>query len=63
MSHERNDDHIEFLSTGARAKGQYRCSECGYGVTVFRQLPTCPMCAGILWEQALWSPFARAALD
>ena len=36
-------------------------AECGYGVTVYRQLPTCPMCAGDTWEQSTWSPFRQAA--
>ena len=34
---------------GARAKGEFRCEECGYGVTVYRSLPVCPMCHGTEW--------------
>ena len=45
---------------GARAKGEFRCDGCGYGVTVYRALPMCPMCAGTAWEQAPWSPLTRA---
>ena len=38
------------------------CSGCGYGVTIFRTLPRCPMCGGQTWEQTAWSPF-RAPLE
>lgn len=60
MDVERNDDYIEFQSAGDPAKGQYRCSRCGYGVTVHDELPTCPMCAGTEWEQSAWTPFGNA---
>jgi hypothetical protein len=52
-------DFVSFLSTGDRAKGEYHCSECGYGVTVHAELPRCPMCGGGAWEQSTWSPFSR----
>jgi hypothetical protein len=52
-------DYLQFWPSGVSAKGEFHCSECGYGVTVFRQLPTCPMCGGDAWEQAAWSPFQR----
>ena len=52
-------DFVLFLSTGERAKGEYHCSECGYGVTVHAELPRCPMCGGEAWEQSTWSPFSR----
>jgi hypothetical protein len=53
-------DYVAFASTGEPAKGEYHCAECGYGVTVYRELPRCPMCGGESWEQSAWSPFARA---
>ncbi len=53
------DDFIEFFAGGAPAKGEFHCSECGYGVTVCTTLPRCPMCGGDSWEQAPWSPFTR----
>lgn len=53
-------DFVEFFVAGTAVKGQYHCAECGYGVTVHEELPTCPMCAGTSWEQAAWSPFSRA---
>ena len=60
MHDERNEEFIEFLSAGTRAKGQYRCAGCGYGVTVHDELPTCPMCAGTAWELSAWTPFGTA---
>ena len=55
------DEFVEFCTTGDAAKGEYHCSECGYGVTVYRELPLCPMCGGTTWEQTAWSPLTRAA--
>jgi len=43
-------------------KCEYHCSECGYGVTIVRALPLCPMCGGTSWEQSAWSPFSRTPL-
>ncbi len=54
------DDFVEFRATGERVKGEFHCSECGYGVTIVRALPLCPMCGGRFWEQATWSPFSRS---
>ena len=45
---------------GNAAKGEFHCAECGYGITVYRELPCCPMCAGERWEQTAWSPFGRS---
>jgi rubrerythrin len=55
-----HDEYVEFVIVGQNAKGEYHCSDCGYGVTVHRVLPRCPMCGGGAWEQAAWSPFTRA---
>ena len=57
------DEVIELVELGyalSPAKGEFRCAECGYGVAICRELPRCPMCGGVSWEQAPWSPFARA---
>lgn len=54
------DEYVEFLVTGAVAKGEFHCSQCGYGVTIVRTLPVCPMCQGTSWEQSAWSPFGKA---
>jgi rubredoxin len=41
---------VAFLAAGDPAVGEFRCSECGYGVSVSRTLPRCPMCGGRVWE-------------
>lgn len=53
------DDYIEFLDTGAAVRGEFQCSDCGYGVAVVRKLPLCPMCGGRSWEQSAASPSIR----
>jgi rubrerythrin len=55
------DDYVEFWTTGQSVKGEFHCAECGYGVTIVRALPICPMCGGRSWEQSSWSPFGRAS--
>jgi rubrerythrin len=55
-----NGDYVEFCAAGQSVKGEFHCSECGYGVTIVRALPLCPMCGGASWEQSTWSPFKRA---
>ena len=54
------DDYVEFRAAGESVKGEFHCSECGYGVTIVRVLSLCPMCGGIFWEQSAWSLFTRA---
>jgi rubrerythrin len=54
------EDFVEILMTGVQVKGEFHCAECGYGVTIVRELPACPMCGNESWEQTAWSPFARA---
>ena len=53
------DEFVQFWATGQRVKGEFHCSDCGYGVTIVRELPLCPMCGGSSWEQTPWSPFLR----
>ena len=53
------DEFVEFFAAGQSVKGEYHCSDCGYGVTIVRALPLCPMCGGTSWEQSAWSPFSR----
>jgi rubrerythrin len=57
---EAGADFIEFLLAGTHVKGEFHCAECGYGVTIVRALPVCPMCGGESWEQTPWSPIGRA---
>ena len=40
------DEFVEFFAAGQSVKGEYHCSDCGYGVTIVRALPLCPMCGG-----------------
>jgi rubrerythrin len=56
------DEFVEFFAAGQSVKGEYHCSDCGYGVTIVRVLPLCPMCGGSSWEQSAWSPFSRTLL-
>jgi rubrerythrin len=44
--------YVHFLAAGEEARGQFHCADCGYGVSVQRRLPLCPMCGGTAWEQA-----------
>jgi ribosomal protein S14 len=53
-------DAVDFYAAGDHGKGEFRCSECGYGIAVCRELPICPMCSCEVWETASWRPFARA---
>jgi rubrerythrin len=53
-------DYVHFWAGGERAKGEFHCAECGYGVTVHDVLPVCPVCSSRSWERSAWSPFARA---
>ena len=59
-SSARGDDYVEFRVTGEFVKGEFHCSECGYGVTIVRALPLCPMCGGTSWEQTSWHPFTHS---
>lgn len=52
----------QFFVAGGRAHGDYRCAECGYGVTVRSTLPYCPMCRGNVWEAPTTSPFDSTTL-
>jgi rubrerythrin len=45
------DGYVEFLGTGTRAHGEFRCSACGYGIAIRTELPACPMCGAETWER------------
>jgi hypothetical protein len=55
---EEHGDYVEFHAAGAAARGAFRCSGCGYGVTVQVALPRCPMCGGTTWEATAARPVA-----
>ena len=56
-----SNDYVQFTAAGKAGKGEYRCSDCSYAVTVHSTLPVCPRCSGSSWERAPWSPFSRAS--
>ena len=43
-------DRHDLPAAGEAAAGEFHCAGCGYGVTVQRLLPLCPMCGGRSWE-------------
>jgi hypothetical protein len=47
-----DDGYVHLLTAGDGARGEFSCAECGYGVMVQRELPSCPMCRGTVWETA-----------
>ena len=53
---EQHGDYVDFFAADAPATGAFRCSGCGYGVTVKTSLPHCPMCGGTTWERAASRP-------
>ena len=55
-----SDGYVQFWVAGDSVKGEFHCSDCGYGVTIVRALPPCPMCGCTSWEQSPWSPFTRS---
>jgi rubrerythrin len=48
----------EQVEAGSRGFGEYRCSDCGYGIVTFALVPTCPMCHGATWRAAESGPFS-----
>ena len=53
-------DEIQLSAAGDHAKGEFRCVDCGYAITVCRELPPCAMCGCETWQAGLWRPFRRA---
>jgi hypothetical protein len=54
------------VAAGGGRKGQraeYRCSACGYGIVVYGQAPSCPMCGEPRWEHVEWRPFSQLLDD
>jgi len=45
------------LAAGGGRKGkraEYHCAACGYGIVVYGQPPSCPMCSEARWEHVEW---------
>ena len=58
---DKGGDLLNFVPAGMAAKGEFHCAACGYGVTVYRSLPRCPMCGGEEWEQSQAFALRRAS--
>ncbi|MGE5689518.1 MAG: hypothetical protein ACM33B_03075 [Pseudomonadota bacterium] len=57
------DGSVELAAAGERARGEFRCCGCRYGITIAGTLPSCPMCGGERWERRPWAPFTRTELE
>ena len=60
----REAEEIEgdMVAAGRGRKGkraEYRCAACGYGIVVYGQPPSCPMCSEPRWEHVEWRPFSQ----
>ena len=65
---EAEDSAVErgMVAAGRGRKGkraEYRCAACGYGIVVYGQPPSCPMCSEPRWEQVEWRPFSQPLDD
>jgi hypothetical protein len=50
------------LAAGGGRKGkraEYHCAACGYGIVVYGQPPSCPLCSEARWEHVEWRPFSQ----
>jgi hypothetical protein len=54
-------------AAGAGRKGkraEYYCAACGYGIVVYEQPPSCPMCSEARWDHVEWRrPFSQLLDD
>ena len=65
---EADDSEVErgMVAAGRGRKGtraEYRCAACGYGIVVYGQPPSCPMCSEARWEHVEWRPFSQLLDD
>ena len=61
---EAEDSEVEgdMVAAWRGRKGKragYRCTFCGYGIVVYGQSPSCPMCRETRWEHVEWRPFSQ----
>ena len=64
MVREAEDSEVEggMVAAGGGRKGEraeYRCAACGYGIVVYGQAPSCPMCSQARWEHVQRRPFSQ----
>jgi rubrerythrin len=57
----REAEHSEIAAGGGRKgkRAEYYCAACGYGIVVYGQPPSCPMCSQTRWEHVEWRPFSQ----
>jgi hypothetical protein len=54
------------IAAGGGRKGkraEYDCAACGYGIVVYGQPPSCPICNEARWEHVEWRPFSQLLAD
>ena len=61
---QAEDSAVEggMVAAGRGRKGkraEYRCAGCGYGIIVYGQPPSCPMCREPRWEHVESRPFSQ----
>jgi hypothetical protein len=52
------------LAAGGGRKGkraEYHCAACGYGIVVYGQPPSCPMCSEARWSMLSGGPSPRCS--
>jgi rubrerythrin len=64
LMREAEDSELEggMVAAGRSTKGkraEYRCAGCGYGIIVYGQPPSCPLCREPRWEHVEWRPFSQ----
>jgi len=57
----REAEDSEVAAGGGRKgkRAEYYCAGCGYGIVVYGQPPSCPMCREPRWEHVEWRPFSQ----
>jgi hypothetical protein len=68
VGREADDSEVErgMVAAGRGRKGkraEYYCAACGYGIVVYEQPPSCPMCGEARWEHVEWRPFSQLLDD
>ena len=61
----REAEDSEIAAGGGRKgkRAEYHCAACGYGIIVYGQPPSCPMCNEARWEHVEWRPFSQLPDD
>jgi hypothetical protein len=57
----REAEVSKIAPVGARKgkRAEYSCAACGYGIVIYGQAPSCPMCGEVRWEHVEWRPFSQ----